>query len=72
MSGGVGARRAAAFVVVNRPRLTTDLFLGRDPAVYTFGAAWLVHHPSVRIPMVEQTESLTGSLIGFMGQGRGL
>lgn len=42
---------AGGWVLASRPYLTTELLLGRDPAVYSLSAGWLVDHETLRVPV---------------------
>lgn len=44
---------ALAFAAVNARYSSQDIFVGRDPGVYTLAGQWLAHHHSVLIPSQE-------------------
>jgi hypothetical protein len=54
-----------AWVAVNVPYVSEHLFVGRDPAVYTLTALWLVDGPGVQVPV----GAGEGGSLGFQERG---
>lgn len=66
---------ALAFAAVNARYTSQNIFVGRDPGVYTVAGQWLAHHHSVLVPsQIElfQPGPVTGGSAGIGGAGGGL